>query len=215
MVVYIEIFDILNHSRNKLFCRLNYFIINPTNSILQPLRPMSSFIGHIYRIVPTIRKCVVSQHTLAGGEVDVCGDEAAELGVIVPALEVVPTRFGIVDIPPITERVVKPDRVCQGARCGNQLAPTIVGILYNGTAASVNKRNDIVLRIPEVVVGGTTPPRLNHAMCSKGRPLGGSTFRLITCREQSIAVVTPRHLSGIFLKSLVGWENPTNCFLSP
>ena len=45
----------------------------------------------------------MSQHPLTGGEVDVCGDEAAVFGVVVSALQVIEPRFFIIYIAAIAE----------------------------------------------------------------------------------------------------------------
>ena len=50
----------------------------------------------------------MSNNPLTRGEVDVAGDKAAGFGVIIPALEIIPARFGIVDISTVTERLILP-----------------------------------------------------------------------------------------------------------
>ena len=51
----------------------------------------TAVIAHIHRIIQTIRIRVMPNYTLAGGEEDIGGNEPADFGVIVPALEVVET----------------------------------------------------------------------------------------------------------------------------
>ena len=58
------------------------------------------------RVVAAICESVMSKHSLTGGKIEVGGDEAAGGGIIVPALQIVPTRFFIVDAAPVAERLV-------------------------------------------------------------------------------------------------------------
>ena len=56
-----------------------------------------------YWIIQAIRISVMPQHSLAGGEVDIGGDEAAEFGVVVTTLEIVPACFFVIHIAAIAE----------------------------------------------------------------------------------------------------------------
>ena len=55
----------------------------------------------------------MTQHSLTGGEVDVCGDEAAEFGVIVSALQVVEPCLFIIHIAAIAEGLFRAEGLCQ------------------------------------------------------------------------------------------------------
>ena len=46
------------------------------------------------------------ENTLAGGEEDIGGNEPADFGVIVPALEVVETCLLVIDISTVTEGII-------------------------------------------------------------------------------------------------------------
>ena len=46
------------------------------------------------RVIPAIRIRVMPENALTGGEEDIGGNEPADFGVIVPALEVVEAGFG-------------------------------------------------------------------------------------------------------------------------
>ena len=61
---------------------------------------------HIHRIIPAIRICVMPENALAGGEEDIGGNEPADFGVIVPALEVVETCLLVIDISTVTEGII-------------------------------------------------------------------------------------------------------------
>ena len=51
-------------------------------------------VAHIHRIIQAIRIRVMPNYALACGEEDIGGNEPADFGVVVPALEVVETGFG-------------------------------------------------------------------------------------------------------------------------
>ena len=53
------------------------------------------------------------QHSLSGGEVDVGGDEAAEFGVIVSALEIVEPGFLVIHIAAIAEGLFRAKGFCE------------------------------------------------------------------------------------------------------
>ena len=53
------------------------------------------------------------QHSLAGGEVDVGGDEAANFGVIVSALQVIEPGFLVIHIAAIAEGLFRAEGLCK------------------------------------------------------------------------------------------------------
>ena len=55
------------------------------------------------------------ENALAGGEEDIGGNEPADFGVIVPALEVVETCLLVIDISTVTEGIIL-------SECGRKLA---------------------------------------------------------------------------------------------
>ena len=55
----------------------------------------------------------MSNNSLTGGEVDVCGDEAAEFGVVISALEIVPARFLVIHIAAIAEGLFRTEGLCE------------------------------------------------------------------------------------------------------
>ena len=61
---------------------------------------------HIHRIIPAIRIRVMPENALTGGEEDIGGNEPADFGVIVPALEVVEAGFLIIDISTVAEGII-------------------------------------------------------------------------------------------------------------
>ena len=134
-------------------------------------------VKHINRVIVTICEGVVSDNPLTGRKENVRGDEPAGSRIIVAALEIVPASFVVVNIAAITERLICTTRVCQAARCGNELAPTVIGIFYHGIPAAVNQFDDIPLRIAEIVVdiarAGAHLVNYSHkvARCVIGEPL--------------------------------------------
>ena len=74
-------------------------------------------------------------------------DKSAGGGIVVPALEIIPLRFSIIDISTVTERLISSKCSCQGARCGKKLTPTVIGIFYHSILAAVNEFYYITLSI--------------------------------------------------------------------
>ena len=58
------------------------------------------------RVIPAIRICVMPENALACGKEDIGGNEPADFGVIVPALEVVETCLLVIDISTVTEGII-------------------------------------------------------------------------------------------------------------
>ena len=82
-------------------------------------------------------------------------------GIVVPALEVVQLRFGVVDITPVAEGVVGAQGGCQGA--GDGFAPGVIGVGNHWASRSVQDGRHIPLQVGGVVVGG--------AVVGRGMPL--------------------------------------------
>ena len=61
---------------------------------------------HIHRIIQAIRIRIMPENALAGGEEDIGGNEPADFGVIVPALEVVEARLFVIHISTVTEGII-------------------------------------------------------------------------------------------------------------
>ena len=61
---------------------------------------------HIHRIIQTIRICVMPENALTCGEEDIGGNEPADFGVIVPALEVVEACLFVIHISTVTEGII-------------------------------------------------------------------------------------------------------------
>ena len=108
----------------------------------------------------------MAEHTLTGGDVDICVDKASGLGVIVTGLEVVERGFGVVDIPTVSERVLSSQGARERAGAGELPAPAIVSIFYYGVVAAVNQADDIALSVADVVViGAVEADSHNVAVC--------------------------------------------------
>ena len=71
----------------------------------------------VHRIIQAIGVAVMSQHPLTGGELDIGGDEAAEFGVIVSALQVVEPCLFIIHIAAIAEGLFRAKGLCERTAC--------------------------------------------------------------------------------------------------
>ena len=115
-------------------------------------------IDSIYRIIFAIRKHIATQKTLCiRRSICIRIDEPAVGKVVVPALEVVKARFAIVVIATVTKGVDVPD---EGGICGlfavstmhGVVAPRAVVVGRSERAVRVQQRNDVALRVENVVV---------------------------------------------------------------
>ena len=62
-------------------------------------------------IIQTICKHIIAQQALAGGNEGVGVDEAAEFGVIISALEIIESRFVVVDIATVLPAYVRKQKI--------------------------------------------------------------------------------------------------------
>ena len=76
----------------------------------------------------------------------------ADLRVVVPCLEIIEPRLGIVNIPSIPERVEIAQRTRQRAGAGDLPAPTVIGVFYYGIVITVNQTDNVVLPVADIVV---------------------------------------------------------------
>ena len=86
---------------------------------------------------------------MASAGVAVRIDEPANLGIIIPALEVVHLQLGVVVISPVPQGV-DAGQITSG---GEEFAPGVVGVGGDGGSAGVEDASDVALQIGQVVVG--------------------------------------------------------------
>ena len=94
----------------------------------------------------------MSQHSLTGGEHHIRREESAYVRIVVPALQIIPARFLIVNIPSIPERVEIAQRTRQRTGARDLPAPAAIGVFYYGIVFTVNQTDDVVLLIADIVV---------------------------------------------------------------
>ena len=94
----------------------------------------------------------MSQHSLTGGEHHIRREESAYVRIVVPALQIIPARFLIVNIPSIPERVEIAQRTRQRAGARDLPAPAVIGVFYYGIVFTVNQTDNIVLPVADIVV---------------------------------------------------------------
>ena len=75
-----------------------------------------------------VRKHVISGKSLSRGSIAVRIDKPSPGGVIVPAVQVVQPRFGVVDIPAITQGIRSAEGGSHGAVGGQGRAPGVVAV---------------------------------------------------------------------------------------
>ena len=89
---------------------------------------------------------------MTGGEHHIRREESAYVRIVVPALQIIPARFLIVNIPTVPERVEIAQRIRQRTSAGNLLAPAVIGVFYYGIVITVNQTDNIVLPVADIVV---------------------------------------------------------------
>ena len=148
---------------------------------------MSILIRSFDWVIKAIGVAVMPQHTLASRQVDIRGDESADLRVVVAGFEVVPLGLLIVDVAPVAEGVQYTQCGCQGAGTAEGLAPAVIEVFYNRCAGCVNELDNISLPVPQVViVRPVEVHRLDLARGVIGEPQGVRPFRKT---DQHTAVV--------------------------
>ena len=120
---------------------------------------------------------------MTGGNKDIRIDEAASFGVIIPGLEIIQAGFGIVDIATVAEGVIFAEGIGKVTGSGQDITPSIVGILNNSYTGVVQDSNHITLQIGNIVV--------NSAVVGNGHRHSAG----IVGKEQGIA--TDRHLAQL------------------
>ena len=94
----------------------------------------------------------MSQHSLTGGEHHIRREESAYVRIVVPALQIIPARFLIVNIPSIPERVEIAQRTRQRAGARDLPAPAAIGVFYYGIVIIVNQLDNVALCVADIVV---------------------------------------------------------------
>ena len=92
-------------------------------------------------------------NALSSGSVGIRIDEPTNRGVIVSALEVIESGFGIVVVSSVSQRVVRAEGGFQGAGGIENFAVGVIGVTYYRRATGVNQVENIALEVGDVVVG--------------------------------------------------------------
>ena len=110
------------------------------------------------RIIITIRIHIVTRQSRSGADIPIRIQEPSPLGVIVPALQIVKPRIGIVVVSPVPEGIKRADNPlltrCRARLGGNRaVAPCVIGIrAYLGSALRVDG-DDVPLQVLLEVIG--------------------------------------------------------------
>ena len=128
-------------------------------------------------------------------------DKPSGFGIIVSALEVVQSRFGIIDIPAVAEGVQLTQRVGHGAGGGQRVAPCVIGIGHHLCAAAVHKTGHITLRVLQIeilraIVGDGHGAQLVVGEV-QGRAAGGRVNVDLRQRVTEVGIACPRSLARV------------------
>ena len=89
----------------------------------------------------------MSVESLPRGSIAIRIDKPSPGGIIIPAAEVVKSRFGVIDIPTIAQGVRGAESGGHGAVGGHGRTPGVVGVGHHLGAAGIDKTGDIALGI--------------------------------------------------------------------
>ena len=105
-----------------------------------------------YRVIPTVRKHIVSNNALPCGRIPIRIDKPTPPRVIIPALQVIQPSLCIVDIPAVAQGVLFAEGGGQRACGGQRIAPCIKGVGHDSRAAGVDHAGHVALRVLDVEV---------------------------------------------------------------
>ena len=105
-----------------------------------------------YRIIPTVRKHIVSNNALPCGRIPIRIDKPTPPRIIIPALQIIQPRFRVVDVSAVAQGVLFAEGGCQRAGCGQRVAPCVVGVAHNARAAGADKTGHVALRVLDVEI---------------------------------------------------------------
>ena len=121
-------------------------------SILYRSCKIPTRIGKHNRIVVAVSEKIIPLQAAVGAEDGIRAEEPADGGVVVSAVEVVPSRFHVIVVPTIAERVHGSDGGGQTARHGQHFPPSVVRIAYHFHAVRVHDPQYVALYILMVPV---------------------------------------------------------------
>ena len=117
---------------------------------------MSRRIRGNHRVIIAICKHIVPQDALAGGSEGIAVQESPDDGVIISALQVIETGFGIAVVTSVAQGVEVGDgqvaKLCAGDT--QDVAPGVVGILRHGFIGAVHQLDHVALGVENIVIGG-------------------------------------------------------------
>ena len=104
------------------------------------------------RIVPAIRKHIISIDALSRRQIRIRIDKSTPRWVIVPALQIVQPRFRVVDVSAVAQRVLFAEGCCHRTGGGQRVAPCVVGVGHDARAAGADEAGHVALRVLDVEV---------------------------------------------------------------
>ena len=105
-----------------------------------------------YRVIPTVRKHIVSNNALPCGRIPIRIDKSAPRRVIVPALQIIQPRLRVIDVPAVAEGVLCAEGCCHRAGGGQRVAPCVVGVGHDAGAAGADKAGHVALCVLDVEI---------------------------------------------------------------
>ena len=101
----------------------------------------------IDRLITTICEHIVPVKSLPRGCIAVRIDKPSPSRIIIPAVQVVQARFGVVDIPAIAQGIRSTQRGGHGTADGHGRAPGVIGVGHHLDAAGIDKTGNVALGV--------------------------------------------------------------------
>ena len=89
---------------------------------------------------------------MTGSRIAICRNESTHRRVVISALEVIQPGLSVVYIAAVAQRIVCAQSGCHGTGGRQDLAPCVIGILDNRSAAGVQDGGNVTLQIGGIVV---------------------------------------------------------------
>ena len=105
-----------------------------------------------YRVIPTVRKHIVSNNALPCGRIPIRIDKPPPPRVIIPALQIVQPRLRVVDVPAVAQGVLCAEGGGHRAGGAQRIAPCVVGVGHNARAAGIDEAGHVALCVLDVEI---------------------------------------------------------------
>ena len=109
-------------------------------------------VNSITGVIIAVGKHIIAENSLSCTHQRIGIDKPTNCGVVVPTLEIVQIRLGIVDVSSIGQGIHRAQSIRHGAGNTQNFTPGVVGVLYLYIAVGIDDRYHIALEVSDVVI---------------------------------------------------------------